>query len=524
MNEKRLKGALWSTITLCIVLAAALGYLLIRNSAVASTKASDPGDPVVARGPSLWTARAPASRQDEAKLAPVQLSRERMQEIGVTFAEVQRKTVNQSLHAQGNVAMDERRLVYVQTRFAGWIRDVYANATYQYVKKGQKLFTIYSPELVSTEQEYLLAKKNQAAVSGPMHDGAVQGTAAKESSWLADAVEERLKRFDVPAAELQALQHGGLVKQNLAVESPAAGYIVERNALPNAYVQPETKLYTIADLSSVWVIANVFQTDVGRLRRGDAATVTVDAYPGRKFTGRVDEILPEVDAATRTVKVRLVMSNPGLVLKPGMYVEVDIAAPLGEQLVIPASGVLQAGTRQIAFVDRGEGRLDPREIETGERVGDDFVAQKGLKAGERVVSSANFLVDSEAQLQADFAPSEHATGSTADPEARAGRIEITTTPSPARRGRNTVRVLLTGNGKPVVGAQVAVTFSMAAMPAMGMAGMKAEAALENKGQGVYEGTIELRSGGTWEVTVVATRNGQTFATKTLSMQATGGMS
>ena len=165
------------------------------------------------------------------------------------------------------------------------------------------------------------------------------------------------------------------------------------------YVQPETKLYTIADLSTVWIYANVPQVDVGRLKPGDRGEVSVDAYPGRKFSGRIDQILPEVDAATRTVRVRLVMNNPGIVLKPGMYVNVNIVAPLGRQLVIPASGVLQAGTRQIAFIDKGQGSLEPREIETGLRLDDSIVVLKGLKAGDRIVSSANFLVDSEAQLQ-----------------------------------------------------------------------------------------------------------------------------
>jgi Cu(I)/Ag(I) efflux system membrane fusion protein/cobalt-zinc-cadmium efflux system membrane fusion protein len=174
---------------------------------------------------------------------------------------------------------------------------------------------------------------------------------------------------------------------------------VERSALPNQFVQPESKLYTIADLSVVWVYAQVFQNDVGRLKTGDPATVTVDAYSGRAFRGRVQQILPQVDPATRRVRVRLVFENPHLLLKPGMYVNVSLAVPLGTQLVIPASGVLQSGMHQIAFVDHGDGHLEPRQIETGLHVGDSFVVLKGLHAGDRIVSSANFLVDSESQLQ-----------------------------------------------------------------------------------------------------------------------------
>ncbi len=312
----------------------------------------------------------------------------------------------------------------------------------------------------------------------------------------------------------------------MAIESPASGYIIERNALPNAYVQPETKLYSIADLSTVWVYANVFQTDVGRLKPGDRAQVTVDAYPGRKFKGHIDQILPDVDLTTRTVRVRLVFSNPGVVLKPGMFVDVKMSAPMGRQLVIPASGVLQAGRRQIAFIDHGQGSLEPREIETGTRTDDSIVVLKGLKAGDRIVSSANFLVDSEAQLQGamgGFAPIP-AQASSEPKSADQIRIEFATDPSPPRKGTNTVRINVTGaDGKPVAGAQVNVTFFMPAMPAMGMSAMQVASTLADKGNGVYEGPIQLGAGGTWDVAVTVTRNGQVIANKKLSVNAAGGM-
>ena len=275
-----------------------------------------------------------------------------------------------------------------------WIQNVFANATYQYVRKGQRLFTIYSPDLVSSEQEYLLAKQNQNAFSQDAH-----AMAAHESGWLLQAAEERLRQFGVPAQAITDLELNGKVQRNIAIDSPVSGYIIERNALPNAYVQPDTKLYTIADLSTVWVYANVFQNDVGRLKPGDPAQVTVDAYPGRHFNGRIDQVLPQVDPTTRTVRVRLIFRNPGVVLKPGMYVNVAIAVPLGRQLVIPSSAVLQTGSRAIAFINRGNGNLEPRDHR--DRAADStirLIVLNGLKAGEQVVSSANFLVDSEAQL------------------------------------------------------------------------------------------------------------------------------
>jgi len=457
----------------------------------------------------------------EPALGPLQLSPQRMQEIGVTSATVELKNVSDDLNVPGNVDIDEERISYVQIRFPGWIQDVSANATYQYVRKGQRLFTVYSPDLVSSEQEYLLARQNKSAFSQDVH-----GMGAQEGGWLLKAAEERMLQFGVPAQTVADLEQSGKVQRNIAVESPASGYIIERNALPNAYVQPDTKLYTIADLSTVWVYANVFQNDVGRLKPGDQAQVTVDAYPGRHFNGRIDQILPQVDMATRTVRVRLVFSNPGVILKPGMYVNVAIAVRLGRQMVIPSSAVLQTGTRAIAFIDHGNGNLEPRTIETGPQLDDSVVVLSGLKAGEKVVSSANFLVDSEAQLQAAagaFAPAAPQPAAGAAPAARM-QVDVVTDPSPPRKGANTVRVKLTGaDGKPVTGAQVTAVFFMPAMPAMGMAAERDAAALADKGNGLYEGSLQLSTGGTWQVAVTVQRGGQTVATKQLSVSATGGM-
>ena len=526
MNERGYRRAFGVAVVICILLAGALLYVVFRRDHTAS--AQEQNDPVVARGPEA-TAQPMGMGKAESEnapptLNPVQLSPQRLQAIGVTTVIVKAQTVNDELRVPGNVEVNEQQLSYVQTRFPGWIQKVFANATYQYVRKGQPLFTIYSPDLVSTEQEYLLAKQNQQSFAEDMH-----GTAAKEGDWLLQAAAARLQQFGVPQREITNLEQGGKVQHEIEIDSPVSGYITERNALPNQYVQPETKLYTIADLSTVWVYANVFQADVGRLKPGDSATVTVDAYPGRKFTGRIDQILPQVDMTTRTVRVRLVFSNPGVVLKPGMYVNVAIGVSLGQQLVIPASGVLETGTRQIAFIDHGQGYLEPREVEVGARIDDHVVVLRGLHAGERIVSSANFLVDSEAQLQAaigSFAPPPPGAGAAAAMNAPTQQmnIDFSTEPPTLRKGANTIRVKLTGaDGKPVAGAQVTATFSMAAMPAMGMAAVRDVAALADKGDGLYEGPLQLQSGGTWQVTITAQRGGQTITTKQLSLSATGGM-
>jgi RND family efflux transporter MFP subunit len=528
MKTRSYQISLTTAVVVSVVLAGALAFALLHreNAAPAVASSQDPHDPVVARGPDVGAKPMPqasgAAAGVEPALATVQLSPQRLQEIGVTTATVQRKDVNDTLTVPGNVNMDEERLSYVQIRFPGWIQQVFANATYQYVRKGERLFTIYSPDLVSSQQEYLLARQNQNTFAPNAQD-----MAAQESGWMMRAAQERLRQFDVPQQAITDLEQSGKVQHDIAINSPASGYIIDRTALPNAYVQPDTKLYTIADLSTVWVYANVFQDDVGRLKPGDAAQVTVDAYPGRKFNGRIDQILPEVDPTTRTVRVRLVFRNPGVELKPGMYVNVAISVPLGQQLVIPASAVLQSGSQAIAFLDHGNGVLEPRVVELGLQLDDSVIVLGGLKAGDRVVSSANFLVDSEAQLQAAmgaFSPLPQPAAGSSGATTTQVQIDLSTQPSPPRKGANTVRVKLTGtDGKPVMGAQVSVTFAIPAMPAMGMAAQHAAATLTDKGNGDYEGSVQLASGGTWATTVTVQRGGKAIGTKQLSVDATGGM-
>jgi Cu(I)/Ag(I) efflux system membrane fusion protein/cobalt-zinc-cadmium efflux system membrane fusion protein len=525
MSERSYRVALGIAVVICIVLAGALGFVVFDTNHPA--QAGVETDPVVAKGPAASEQPPTRNTSEENSppvLTPVQLSPQRMQAIGVKTATVTLRDINDQLRIPGNVDINEQQVSYVQTRFPGWIQKVFASATYQYVRKGQPLFTIYSPDLVSTQQEYLLAKQNQNAFSQDMH-----GTAVKEGDWLVQAASDRMRQFGVPISEIAKLQQTGKVEHDIEIDSPVTGYITERNALPNQYVQSDTKLYTIADLSSAWVYANVSQSDLGRLMPGNRATVTVDAYPGRQFSGRIDQILPQVDPVTRTVRVRLVFGNPGVVLKPGMYVNVNIDVPLGRQLIIPSSGILQTGTRQVAFVDHGEGYLEPREIEIGPRVDDHIVVLRGLHNGDRIVSSANFLVDSEAQLQAaigSFAPPPPVAGAAAGMNAPAQQIaiDLSTEPSPPRKGSNTVRVKVSESaGKVVIGAQVSVTFFMAAMPAMGMSAMRAVATLADKGNGIYEGLLELQTGGTWHVTITVQSNGQTIGAKQLSVTATGGM-
>ncbi|HKV23276.1 MAG TPA: efflux RND transporter periplasmic adaptor subunit [Candidatus Acidoferrum sp.] len=467
---------------------------------------------------------AAAQLSAESPLAPVQLSAERLQSIGVKFGVVERKKVLGEIRTTGTVAIDETRLSYVQTRISGHIEQVFADSTYQYIRKDQPLFTIHSPELIAAEREYLLAKQNAQNLS----HSTIPGVAQSASSLLGSS-RERLEQWDIPAREIARLESSGEVTNALEIDSPVTGYITERNALPNLLVQPDTRLYTVADLSTVWVLAQIFQNDLARIHAGTPASFSLDSYPGRVFRGRVDFVYPDVDPATRTVRARLVFSNPNLMLKPGMFVNVNLQIPQGFQVVIPTSGVLQSGTRQIVFVDRGAGYLEPRDVQLGTQAGDEYIVLKGLQPGERIVTSANFLIDSESQLQAaigSFAPPPPGAGAAAamNGPTPQTQIEFSTDPAAPHKGINLYRVKLAGaDGAPVSGAQVEVRSFMAAMPQMGMAAMKIQTQLSEKANGVYEGQVNFEDGGTWQLTIMATRSGATLATKQLSLNVEGGM-
>ena len=490
-----------------------------------SESAPNESSQVLAQGPEATEQAAAAPHGEpvassDSPLAPIQLTSSQMQAIGVRIGTAEYKDLSDDLRATGTVAIDERLVSYVQVRFSGYIRKVFADATYDYLKRGQPLFTIYSPDLVATQQEYLLARENQTRLSSSPVEGVAAG-----ASTLSSAAEQRLRQWEIPPAALAKLEQTGKPLPDLTITSQVSGYITERNVLPNMYIEPSTRLYTVADLSRVWVNAQVFQNDVGRLKPGDSAAITVDAYPGRTFQGRVEQVLPQVDLTTRTVAVRLAVANPALKLKPGMYVNVGFKPVGTRQLVVPASAVFQTGTRQMVFLDQGNGTYVPQPVTTGAQSGEDIAVMSGLQPHQRIVTSANFLIDSESQLQAaSGAPASAAPQTPPNAPSSTGVIAFSSDPAPPHKGNNLFRVKLTNaNGAPLDGASVAATFYMPAMPAMGMAAMKTSVALSGKGGGVYEGRGDLGSGGSWQVTITAQQNGHTIATKQMRVDAEGGM-
>jgi len=277
----------------------------------------------------------------------------------------------------------------------GWIEKLHANETGKLVRKGEPLLTIYSPELVSTQQEYLVALRSRERVAESPFPEVRQSAES-----LLDAARERLRLWDISENDLQHLEKTGQVRKTLTLYAPATGYIMDKEALEGMRVMPDMILFQLADLSRVWVEANVYEFEAPVVKVGQPAKLTLQAHPGQVFAGRVSYIYPTLEEMTRTLKARLEFANPGLGLKPGMYANVEIVAQAGEELVIPEQAVVDTGTRRVVFVKQGEGTFVPREVTLGPRAVGYYPVLSGLEEGEQVVSSPNFLIDSESRFQA----------------------------------------------------------------------------------------------------------------------------
>jgi Cu(I)/Ag(I) efflux system membrane fusion protein len=324
----------------------------------------------------------------------VQISAEKQQLIGVEYGAAEYEDTVDTIHAAARVTLDETRIAKVQTRIEGWIEKVLVDSVGKRVEKGDPLFTIYSPEALATQQEYLLAAKAQHM----MHDNPLHEMLGSTDTMLA-AARKRLELWGISDAQVEQMAETGKPLERLTIYAPSAGFVMERNAFPGQHVTPDTALYTLADLSTVWVVADVFEYEAAGVHVGQAASLTMDSAPGRAFRGRVSYILPQVDAATRTLKVRIEFANPRLALKPDMYGQVDLQTATAHRLVVPQSAVLNSGDKQTVFVDKGNGYFEPREVKAGVEHDGHIEILSGLKAGERIVTSGNFLLDSESRLK-----------------------------------------------------------------------------------------------------------------------------
>jgi Cu(I)/Ag(I) efflux system membrane fusion protein len=324
----------------------------------------------------------------------VEIAPERQQFIGVKFETVQKRMLDKVIRTVGRIEYDEKRIGTVSPKIGGWIEDLYVDFTGQFVRKGEPLLTIYSPELVSTQEEYLLAlKAKQDWSKSPFSEVAEGG------NLLAESARRRLKLWDISDAQIKALEESREPKKTLTLYSPFTGYVIEKMVNKGRFVDAGMALFKIADLSVVWLIADIYESELSAIRLGQQAAIQMAYYPGETFTGKAIYIFPYMDAQTRTAKVRYEFANPHGKLKPEMFANVEITVRLGDKLAVPESAVIDTGVRKVVVVDRGSGYFEPREVRLGARAGDVFEVLDGLKAGERVVTSANFLIDSESKLK-----------------------------------------------------------------------------------------------------------------------------
>jgi multidrug efflux pump subunit AcrA (membrane-fusion protein) len=375
MNTK--KQILLST-GIVVVAAAFVAIRLYAGQAAASQPAMAGHDPMA------MSAKADSSN-------PVKLSAEGARRIGVTYATVEHRPLPVSLTTVGTVTYDETRLATVNPKISGWVEKLYVDFTGAPVKAGQPLMDVYSPALVSAQEELVLAAR--------LVRTAGQGQGAEDAHDLLQAARRRLEYWDIPESEIRRIEASGTPTKTLTLRAPASGIVVEKNVVEGDRIMPGMTVFRIADLSRVWIEADVFEKDLALVKDGQKADVSFEAYPGKVYPGRVSYVYPTVSIQDRTAHVRLALANPNLDLKPGMYAEVTLDVPPGPPtLVVPTSAVLNTGERALVFVQQPNGELMPTEVTMGRTSGNLQELLAGVEPGQRVVSSAAFLVDAESNL------------------------------------------------------------------------------------------------------------------------------
>ena len=328
----------------------------------------------------------------------VHISRAKQQLINVKTTAAEIEPLHKTIRATGVVTYDETMLATVNTKVEGWIEKLYVDYTGMYVKKGQPLATIYSPELYATQQEYLNVLKWAGQGKGQT-GGSIGPMLSKDAASLVTAARRRLELYDIPKSEIRHIETTGKPIRDLTIYSPVSGYVVEKDAVNGMKAEPGQTLFNVAGLSRVWILADVFEDDLALIGTGQWADITLGAFPGKIFRAKIDYVYPSISGQTRTAKVRFSIPNPGLKLKPQMYSDVLINVNMGKRLVIPSSAVIDTGVRQIVYVDQGQGNFEPRAITTGVKTDTLDEVLSGLKPGEKVASQAAFLIDSESRLE-----------------------------------------------------------------------------------------------------------------------------
>lgn len=450
--------------------------------------------------------------------------------IGVRTAPVTTAPLEQEIRAVGIVDYNERGLTQVNLKVSGWVQEVFVNSIGRPVRKGEPLFTLYSPDLLATQDEYLLALKTKAQLAAsPLADA--QDSAAA----IVTSARERLRLWDLTHEQIAALERRGKAEPVLTVYAPATGIVLKREAIPGKYVEPGTTLYEVADLSTVWIYADIYESEVAAVKLHQPVSVTFEAYPGENFRAKVSYIYPSLNAEARTVRVRLELPNPGLKLKPAMYGTVTLRTDSVKTLVVPKEAVLDTGLRQLVFLDLGQGVYQPYPVKLGRRSQEYVEVLEGIKEGDRVVTSANFLLDAESKLasagsmqammgqigMADWqmrgsreAKMEGMEGMKGMPgmksepgkpvsetrQASGFSLTLSTVPETPKAGETLLRLKITDPaGYAATNAQVVFAYTM---PMPGMTESKAKAT--HTKDGIYEAKAMLGMGGTWVVTANVT--------------------
>lgn len=443
----------------------------------------------------------------------VTVSPEKQQLVGIRTAQVDLRPLVKKIRTVGIVTYDETKVAQVFTKVEGWIEKLFVNYTGKLVEKGQPLFTLYSPDLVATQEEYLLAlRANESLASSSLKEI----RAGSES--LLEATRRRLSLWDISDEQIQELQRSRQLTKTLTFFSPSSGFVIKKEAVQGMKVMPDKELYTITDLSTVWVNADIYEFDLASVRLGQRATIALSYFPGQTFSGTVAWISPVLEEKTRTTKVRLEFANRDFKLKPEMYANVEIEVDGGKKLAIPDEAVLDSGIRKIVFIDKGEGRYAPAEVKLGGKFDGYYEVLSGLSRGERIIASASFLLDSESRLKEAMGAMagmpgmdmgetpKKAPGAATATEKKSGDLTLflETQPAKPKLGENVIRLKIRdAKGAAVLDATVNMTSAMT-MP--GMAAGKATA--KHIKEGVYEAMVNFAMAGTWEIAVTVQRPGQ----------------
>jgi Cu(I)/Ag(I) efflux system membrane fusion protein len=463
----------------------------------------------------------------------VQISPQKRQMIGVKTGLVEKRSLDTIIHAPGTVDYNEKKISQIQLRVSGWVKELYVDSTGQQINKGTPLFQLYSPDLFATQQEYLLAKETLNGIKESPMIHVREGVQSQ-----IDSARARLLLWNLTEAQIDRLDEGEDPEPETVLYSPVKGFVTKKTVVKGQYVTPEMVLYEISDLSSVWVYAEIYESDLGYIQQNQMVKISFTAYPDKTYSGNIIYISPNLSPETRTVKARIELPNPDFLLKPGMYGDVDIHIKTPASLVIPVDAVIDSGMRQLAFLDKGNGIFEPREVKLGAHHEGYIEVISGLKEGDPIVTSATFLIDSESKLMAAAnmmgalgmggINMEKATmgkmetagtdmkgmdmgGTEYKDETRSGRykksgqplLNLVLIPDPPRIGENKISLKITNNQKQIV-RDAEVTFSYI----MTMPGMMAEEVKGSLVKDAYEGKATFAMAGGWKIDVLVKKKGQ----------------